>query len=85
LETYVAYQQGHTAHNPSHDWYDGELWFFDNYVLPLAKKLRTCGVFGVSSDEFFDYAVDNRAEWEKKGKDIVVGWEQEIIMNTTKW
>ena len=22
----------------------GELWFFDNYVIPLAKKLDECGV-----------------------------------------
>ena len=48
-----------------------ELWFYDNYVIPLAKKLKNCGVFGVSSDEYLDYAVANRNEWEEKGEAIV--------------
>ena len=29
----------------------GEIGFFDNYIIPLAKKLKDCNVFGVSSDE----------------------------------
>ena len=48
-----------------------ELWFYDNYVIPLAKKLKDCGVFGVSSDEYLDYATANRNEWEEKGEAIV--------------
>jgi hypothetical protein len=52
-------------------WYEGELWFFDNYIIPLVKKLETCGVFGVSCGELLDYARDNRAEWAAKGKEIV--------------
>lgn len=39
--------------------------------IPLAKKLRECGVFGVSCDEFLDYATDNRTEWEAKGVELV--------------
>jgi hypothetical protein len=30
---------------------EGEIGFFDFYIIPLAKKLKECGVFGVSSDE----------------------------------
>jgi hypothetical protein len=30
---------------------DREIGFFDFYIIPLAKKLKECGVFGVSSDE----------------------------------
>jgi hypothetical protein len=37
----------------------------------LAKKLKECGVFGVSSDEYLNYALQNRAEWETKGEMIV--------------
>jgi hypothetical protein len=40
-------------------------------VIPLAKKLKNCGVFGVASDEYLTYALDNRREWETRGKDIV--------------
>jgi hypothetical protein len=37
----------------------------------LAKKLKDCGVFGVSSDEYLNYAEKNRAEWEAKGEEVV--------------
>jgi 3'5'-cyclic nucleotide phosphodiesterase len=70
-EMYEAYQSGRSAKDPTIGWYDGELWFFDSYVIPLAQKLRGCQVFGVSCDEFLDYAQDNRAEWEVKGRVIV--------------
>jgi hypothetical protein len=42
----------------------------DNYIIPLARKLDKCGVFGVSHHEFLNYAQENKKEWEKKGKDI---------------
>ena len=70
-EMYTAYTSGRAEKDPSIGWYDGELWFFDNYIIPLAKKLKTCGVFGVSCDELLDYATDNRAEWATKGCSIV--------------
>lgn len=57
--------------DPSVNWYDGELKFFDNYVIPLAKKLDVCGVFGVSSDECLNYALQNRTEWSTKGEKLV--------------
>ena len=70
-EMYLAYQQGRAKTDPSLNWYKGELGFFDFYIIPLAKKLKNCGVFGVSSDEYLNYAQQNRAEWEAKGEDIV--------------
>lgn len=48
-----------------------EIGFLDFYVIPLAKKLKDCGVFGVSSDEYLQYAVNNRNEWERKGEDAL--------------
>lgn len=78
-EMYAAYLMGRSPKDPSKGWYEGELWFFDNYVIPLAKKLRDCGVFGVSSDEFLDYATDNRLEWASKGREIV----EEMINTAT--
>ena len=53
-----------------------ELWFFDNYIIPLAKKLKDCGVFGVSSDECLSYALMNREEWERKGEEVVARYVQ---------
>lgn len=40
-------------------------------VIPLAKKLKDVNVFGVSSDECLNCALQNRAEWQEKGKAIV--------------
>jgi class 3 adenylate cyclase len=70
-EMYVAFENGRQAKDPSEGWYKGELWFFDNYVIPLAKKLDECNVFGVASDEGLNYALANRAEWALKGEGIV--------------
>jgi hypothetical protein len=71
IEMYDAYRAGRTEKNPADFWYDGELGFFDFYVFPLAKKLKDCGVFGLSSDENLNYATINRAEWEKRGREVV--------------
>ena len=73
-ECYQAYSEGRSTTHPGDNWYEGELGFFDFYVIPLAKKLQDCGVFGVSSDEYLNYAVSNRGEWESKGKALVQGY-----------
>jgi hypothetical protein len=70
-EMYTAYKAGRMEKDPSTFWYKGELGFFDNYIVPLAKKLKDCGVFGVSSEECLAYAMENRREWESKGHMIV--------------
>jgi hypothetical protein len=70
-EMMMAFKDGRADKDPSEGWYGGELWFFDNYVIPLTKKLKDCGVFGVSSDEYLNYAMHNREEWEAKGKEVV--------------
>ena len=51
-EMHLAYKAGRMGKDPATFWYEGELGFFDNYVIPLAKKLQECRVFGVSSDEY---------------------------------
>jgi 3'5'-cyclic nucleotide phosphodiesterase len=55
-EIYMAYLSGRIDIDPSTYWYKGELSFFENFVIPIAKKLKQCVVFGVSSDEYLDYA-----------------------------
>jgi hypothetical protein len=69
-EQYAAYKNGRLTTDPSSTWYDDELNFFDQYIIPLAKKLKLCADFGVTCDEFLDYAKDNRLEWETKGHEI---------------
>jgi hypothetical protein len=71
VECYRASQEGRAEKDPSVSWYQGELGFFDYYILPLTKNLKDCGVFGVSSDEYLNYAKCNRQEWEAHGQAIV--------------
>eukprot|EP00977_Amphora_coffeiformis_P020712 scaffold8447_cov186-Amphora_coffeaeformis.AAC.1 len=66
-----AYRAGRMATDPATFWYKGEIGFLENYVIPLAKKLKECNVFGVSSDEYLSYAMANKEEWEQKGQQIV--------------
>ena len=73
-ECYDAYKAGRAEKDPSQGWYEGELGFYDFYIIPLAKKLKECGVFGVASDEYLNYALANRQEWESKGKQVVEGY-----------
>ena len=78
FELYKAYKQGRSETDPSINWYQGEIGFFDFYIIPLAKKLENCGVFGVSSHEYLNYATANRKEWELKGKEIVAGYVEKF-------
>ena len=71
---YQAYVAGRIEKDPAQSWYTGEIGFFDFYIIPLAKKLETCGVFGVSSHEYLSYAEANRQEWVSKGEEIVQGY-----------
>ncbi|KAG7374673.1 adenylate/guanylate cyclase with GAF and PAS/PAC sensor domain [Nitzschia inconspicua] len=78
FECMAAYRGGRAEKDPSENWYQGEIGFFDFYIIPLAKKLKDCGVFGVSSAEYLTYAEQNRKEWEARGKDIVAGFLQKM-------
>jgi CheY-like chemotaxis protein len=70
---YKAYLEGRGKVDPSKEWYEGELGFFDHYIIPLARELADCGVFGVCSDEYLNYAEQNRKEWALTGKGIIAG------------
>ena len=67
-----AYREGRGATDPRENWYGGEIGFFDFYIIPLAKKLRECGVFGSAASEYLDYAKENRRRWEEEGKEIAI-------------
>ena len=71
LECYDAFTKGRSLVDPTDTWYQGELGFFDFYIIPLATKLNECGAFGVCGSEYLQYAKNNRLEWELRGKEIV--------------
>ena len=74
-EMYLAFKQGRTESDPSVGWYESQIGFFDHYIIPLAQKLKDCGVFGVAGDEYLSYALENRREWALKGRE-----ESEIML-----
>jgi len=40
IEMLQAYRAGRMGADPATFWYKGELGFFDNYIIPLSKKLK---------------------------------------------
>ena len=80
-ELYVAYLNDRMEKDPTEFWYKGEFGFFDFYIIPLTKKLKDCGVFGVSSDEYLNYALKNREEWEARGQEVVEEMSQHVREN----
>jgi class 3 adenylate cyclase len=83
-ELYKAYVEGRAETDPSEFWYKGEIGFFDFYIIPLAKKLKDCGVFGASSYEYLNYAEKNRAEWEAKGQAAVEEMKVQIALEAAQ-
>lgn len=82
LEMLEAFRAGRSTTHPVEGWYQGEIGFFDFYIIPLARKLKNCGVFGVSSDEYLLYAQRNRDEWEMRGQEIVAEMMEKFEKNT---
>lgn len=77
-EMFVAHQKGRGDVSPSEYWFDAELAFFDGCVLPLARKLKDARIFGVSSEEYYNYALRNREEWERKGREVVASLSERL-------
>lgn len=71
MELYKAYSEGRFQSDPSSFWYDGEIGFFDNYIIPLAGKFAEGGAFELPGDQMLSYACQNREEWKEKGQDLV--------------
>jgi hypothetical protein len=70
-EMHDAFKTGRVAVDPSINWYIGEIAFFNHYLIPLAMKLKDCGVFGASGYEYVSYVLKNKKEWEMKGIQVI--------------
>ena len=71
FEEYASYEAGRLKEDPSKNWYMSELKFFDDFVIPLAKKLRDCERFGNAGEDALTSAQANRKEWVVKGVAII--------------
>ena len=84
VECYQAFSQGRATQHPAEYWYTAQLDLWDSHILPLACKLLDCGVFGVSSDEYWNYAIRNREQWECFGKELVAMMTERVKTTSRK-
>jgi hypothetical protein len=69
-ELYVAYKIGRSEIDPSVDWFQNQLGFYKLYIIPLAKKMQTCGVFGRLGCVWTNNAIAIRDRWSREGDQI---------------
>eukprot|EP00980_Cylindrotheca_fusiformis_P018898 scaffold6315_cov116-Cylindrotheca_fusiformis.AAC.9 len=69
-ETYTAFRDGRAEKDPSESWYQRELWFFDNWVLPLTHSLKRSGVLNIISEQLLEQANQNKLRWEREGQEV---------------
>jgi len=70
-EALKAFSDGRIKNDPAKTWYRDELTKFDNVVIPLAMQLKDIDAFITSSDEYLNYALQNRQRWSSNGREIV--------------
>lgn len=80
-EMYRAFEMGRSKKDPSEDWYQGEIWFFDNCVIPMAERVRGTRVFGAAGEDCVRNAVDNKKEWAIKGGELLAGSIDKVMKN----
>lgn len=51
-------------------WFAGQIAFFENYIFPLATRLKECGVFGSFGSLFLENATLNRDRWLVEGEEL---------------
>ena len=78
-EMYIAFRSGRAENDPTDSWYQGDIGFFDFYIIPLAKKLVACGVLdNDKAENLLNNAISNRQAWEAQGQEIVASYRDEM-------
>ena len=70
-EMFLGHKTGRAANDPSTNWYQSEIKFFEYHVVPLAQRLCKCNVFRASADIALTNALTNKRKWEQKGESVV--------------
>eukprot|EP00584_Thalassiosira_punctigera_P024437 CAMPEP_0172576232 /NCGR_PEP_ID=MMETSP1067-20121228/137617_1 /TAXON_ID=265564 ORGANISM="Thalassiosira punctigera, Strain Tpunct2005C2" /NCGR_SAMPLE_ID=MMETSP1067 /ASSEMBLY_ACC=CAM_ASM_000444 /LENGTH=182 /DNA_ID=CAMNT_0013368895 /DNA_START=44 /DNA_END=592 /DNA_ORIENTATION=- len=74
-EFYAARLKGRLTFDPEENWYENQIGFFSHYIIPLSRKMKTCGVFGTTGTVFEYFATENKKRWIEDGEEI----SEEII------
>lgn len=70
-ELYVAYKEGRSDGDPSVGWYKNQLGFYRLYVIPLAEKMKKCGVFSTEGGGVWvRNAMLIRDRWSREGEEV---------------
>lgn len=56
--------------DPAPSWFQGQISFFDGYIIPLAKKLQQSGAFAASGEMFLNCVLENRRRWVTEGEAV---------------
>jgi len=54
--------------DPTEKWYECQISFFDNYVIPLSTRISESGIFGIEGRLFLTNAINNKERWIQEGK-----------------
>lgn len=68
-EEYDAWMAGRSPRDPAETWFSKVLEYFEDHIIPLAKRLQSFKVLG--GDEHLFFAQNNKEEWHLKGRDMV--------------
>lgn len=69
-ELYLAHSSDRLTFNPEENWYENQIGFFCHYIIPLSRKMQTCGVFGTTGYVFEYFATQNNKRWMEEGEAI---------------
>lgn len=70
-EMLQAHHAGRSEDDPSIQWYEAELAYFDKFLIPLVSRIKDTGIFGGSGEAYLRRAIENRDTWKAKGEAIV--------------
>jgi len=73
-----AYREGRSEKDPSEGWYQGEMFFYDKHIIPLAQRLQDSGMFGPAADAMLEHAQSNRRLWQERGQHILADMKQRL-------
>jgi len=50
------------------NWYLDQIAFLDSYIIPLARRIKNCGVLGSFGSVLLSNAMENKRRWTDEGK-----------------
>jgi hypothetical protein len=77
-ELFEAFHAGRLSNDPTEGWYQNQINFFVNYIIPLAERVDKCGIFGSKGTKFMYFATKNKRKWTCEGQRISADMIDEV-------